>query len=84
VRHQSPQPPRRLGSAEVRQRLGLDLADPLACDIEHLADLSRRARAITGYGRPVDLSYSDSPAPGTRGSRFRNQSGLGCTTLRRS
>ena len=32
------------GMAELTQRLGLDLADALACDIELLADLFKRAR----------------------------------------
>src|SRR5713101_4160228 len=58
--HQGPQPPRPLGSAELPQRLGLDLPDPLARDIELLADLFKRVLALAAdaEAQPDDLLLS--------------------------
>jgi hypothetical protein len=53
---QGPQPPRPLGSAELSQRLSLDLPDPLARDIELLADhILHPARII------LDVMYAKAP-----------------------
>src|SRR5229473_804223 len=58
--HQGPQPPRPLGSAELPQRLGLDLPDPLARDIKLLADLFEGVLALAAdaEAQPDDLLLS--------------------------
>src|SRR5258708_15474654 len=58
--HQGPQPPRLLGSAELSQRLSLDLPDPLARDIELLADLFEGVLALAAdaEAQPDDLLFS--------------------------
>src|SRR5712692_5800166 len=58
--HQGPQPPRPLGSAELPQRLDLDLPDPLARDIELLTDLFKRVLALAADAetQPDDLLLS--------------------------
>ena len=53
--HQGPQPPRPFGSAELPQRLGLDLPDPLARDSELLIDLFKRVLALTADAKSGDL-----------------------------
>src|SRR5579864_1414759 len=44
--HQCPQPPRPLGSAQLPQRLGFDLPDALAGDVELLPDFFQRVLAL--------------------------------------
>ena len=58
--HQGPQPPGPFGSAELPQRLGLDLPDPLARDSELLTDLFKRVLALTADAetQPDDLLLS--------------------------
>src|SRR5713226_550435 len=53
--HQGPQTARPLGSAELPQRLGLDLPDPLAGDIELLAALFKRVLALAANAERGDL-----------------------------
>src|SRR5439155_2265138 len=54
--HQGPQSPRPLESAELSQCLGLDLPNPLARDIELLADLFERVLALAADAETQPLS----------------------------
>src|SRR5260370_15587366 len=51
-RQQRPQVPRTLRRAELPQRLGLDLANALARDVELLADLLERVLALAADTEP--------------------------------
>src|SRR5262249_11391721 len=51
-RHQGPQPPRPFRRSQLPKRFGFDLTNPLAGDIELLADLLQGVLALTADTKP--------------------------------